>query len=62
MQVGEGEVVGVSSSLLTVVKLAAPETCCSGPVGPSNLLALDPSRDKTRDAETITGIVIGGAQ
>jgi hypothetical protein len=54
--VGEEEVVGVSSSLLTAVKLATPESCCSGPVGPSNLLALDLSRDKKQDAETITGI------
>jgi hypothetical protein len=59
--VGEEEVVGVSSSLLSTVKLATPESCCSGPVGPSNLLALDLSRDKTRDAETITGISIGKA-
>lgn len=59
VQVEEGEeeeAVGVSSSLLTAVKLATPESCCSGPVGPSNLLALDLLRDKTRDAETITGI------
>ena len=57
MQVGEGELVDISSSLLPTVKLANPESCCSGPVGPTNLLALDPSsRDTTRDAETITGI------
>ncbi|PNF24889.1 hypothetical protein B7P43_G10164 [Cryptotermes secundus] len=56
--VGEGEVVGVSPSLLTAVKLATPESCCSGPVGPTSLLTLDPSRDNTRDAETITGSVI----
>ena len=55
-QVGEGEVVGVSSSLLTAVKLATPENCCSGPVGPTSLLALESKADNTRDAETITGI------
>lgn len=50
---------GISSSLLSAVKLATPESCCSGPVGPANLLALDSSsRDTTRDAETITGIFV----
>ncbi|KAJ9587679.1 hypothetical protein L9F63_018895, partial [Diploptera punctata] len=57
LSVGEEEVVGVSSSLLTAVKLAAPENCCSGPVGPTNLLALE---SNTRDAETITDVCSGG--
>jgi hypothetical protein len=51
--------VGIPSSLLPTVKLANPESCCSGPVGPANLLALDSSsRDTVRDAETITGICV----
>jgi len=59
MQVGEGELVDISSLLLSTVKLANPESCCRGPVGPANLLALDSSsRDTLRDAETITGICI----
>ncbi|KAJ4437072.1 hypothetical protein ANN_17207 [Periplaneta americana] len=58
--VGEGEVVGVSSSLSTSVKLATPESCCSGPVGPTNLLALESLKDKTRDAGTITDVCSGG--
>ena len=58
MQVGEGEL-DISSSLLPTVKLANPESCCSGPVGPANLLALDSSsRDTTRDVGTVTGICI----
>jgi hypothetical protein len=59
VQIGEEELVDISSSLLSTVKLANPESCCSGPVGPANLLALDsPSRDTVRDAETITGICV----
>lgn len=51
--------VHISSSLLSTVKLANPESCCSGPVGPANLLALDsPPRGTVQDAETITGICI----
>jgi len=59
VQGGEGELVGISSSLLPTVKLANPEGYCSGPVGPANFLALDSSsRDNLRDAETITGICV----
>ncbi|PSN46692.1 hypothetical protein C0J52_06370 [Blattella germanica] len=60
LPVGDGEVVGVSSSLLTAVKLATPENCCSGPAGPTKLLALESPRGKTRDAETITDVCSGG--
>lgn len=56
---GEGEVVGVSSQS-TPVKLATPEISCSGPVGPTNLLALESLKDKTRDTGTITDVCSGG--
>jgi len=57
----EGELSDFSSSLLPTFKLATPESCCSGPVGPANLLALDSSpRGARHDAETITDVCSGG--